>query len=275
MTYLAEHLTAAEFAGVVGFDPYNEPHAGSYDSGQTSRTWETRPAVALLREVPRPHGRGRAGRTSPPSSNRTSSGTPTSTSRSRRAASSTRARIGPRYVFNTHFYDQKAISGIFMWGKAADGQYANDFGAVRDRAAAAGTAAIVSEFGHPLSRHRSPTRRPTVHKAMYQALDSRLPGASWWSDPAASGPVLSGTQWQWDIYNGRHHELMNGNPDKVLTDGDAWNDEDLSAVRLDDSGTAGAAPGRPAAGPPLPERHGGHARSPSPTRTAPATAPRP
>ena len=32
--------------------------------------------------------------------------------------------IGPRYVFNTHFYDQKAISGIFMWGKAADGQYA-------------------------------------------------------------------------------------------------------------------------------------------------------
>ena len=30
---------------------------------------------------------------------------------------------------------------------------------------------------------------------------------------------------------------MNGNPDKVLTGGDAWNGEDLSAVRLDDSGT--------------------------------------
>jgi hypothetical protein len=73
---------------------------------------------------------------------------------------------------------------------------------------------------------------------MYQALDSRLPGSTWWSEPASSGPVLSGTQWQWDIYNGRHHELMNDNPDKVLTSGDAWNDEDLSAVRLDDSGTA-------------------------------------
>jgi len=73
---------------------------------------------------------------------------------------------------------------------------------------------------------------------MYQALDSTLKGADWWSDPAASGPVLSGSQWQWDIYNGRHHELMNGNPDKVLTAGDAWNDEDLSAVRLDDSGKA-------------------------------------
>ncbi|CAM5594261.1 Elongation factor G, mitochondrial [Streptomyces aurantiogriseus] len=73
-------------------------------------------------------------------------------------------------------------------------------------------------------------------KAMYQALDSRVKGASWWTTPATSGPVLSGNQWQWDIYNGRHHELMNGNPDKVLTTGDAWNDEDLSAVRLDDTG---------------------------------------
>ena len=73
---------------------------------------------------------------------------------------------------------------------------------------------------------------------MYQALDSRVKGASWWTTPSGSGPVLSGSQWQWDIYNGRHHELMNDNPDKVLTSGDAWNDEDLSAVRLDDSGTA-------------------------------------
>jgi hypothetical protein len=73
---------------------------------------------------------------------------------------------------------------------------------------------------------------------MYQALDSRVKGASWWSNPKGSGPVLSGSQWQWDIYNGRHHELMNDNPDKVQTDGDAWNGEDLSAVRLDDTGTA-------------------------------------
>ena len=29
-----------EFAHVLGVDPYNEPYAGNYDSGQTSRTWE-------------------------------------------------------------------------------------------------------------------------------------------------------------------------------------------------------------------------------------------
>lgn len=123
-----------------------------------------------------------------------------------------------------------------MWGNASDGQYATNFATIRDRAAAAGTAAVVSEFGHPLSGSTS-GKAPTILKAMYQALDSRVKGASWWSSPQTSGTVLSGTQWQWDIYNDRHNELMNDNPDKVLTDNDAWNDEDLSAVALDDSGT--------------------------------------
>jgi hypothetical protein len=40
MAYVEQHLTDAQFAGVIGFDPYNEPHAGTYDSGQTSRAWE-------------------------------------------------------------------------------------------------------------------------------------------------------------------------------------------------------------------------------------------
>ncbi|WP_404196974.1 endoglycosylceramidase [Streptomyces tauricus] len=236
MAYVEQHLSDAQFAGVVGFDPYNEPHAGVYDSGQTSRAWEkdvlwpfyvkfrARMDAAGWQDKPafvepnlfwnanidfQKHEGGLL-----------DSGT-----------------LGPRYVFNTHFYDQKAISGVFMWGKAENGQYVGDFGTVRDRAAATGTAAVVSEFGHPLAGTVS-DKAPTVLKAMYQALDSRVKGGSWWTSPTQSGPVLSGSQWQWDIYNGRHHELMNGNPDKVLTAGDAWNDEDLSAVRLDDSGAA-------------------------------------
>src|SRR3954469_4066550 len=40
MAYVQQHLSDGEFAGVVGFDPYNEPYAGTYDSGRTSRTWE-------------------------------------------------------------------------------------------------------------------------------------------------------------------------------------------------------------------------------------------
>jgi hypothetical protein len=50
--------------------------------------------------------------------------------------------------------------------------------------------------------------------------------------------VLSASQWHWDVYSGRHHEPMNGNPDKIQTDGDAFNGEDFSSVRTDDTGGA-------------------------------------
>ncbi|MEU6911620.1 cellulase family glycosylhydrolase [Streptomyces coeruleorubidus] len=234
MAYVQQHLSADQFKGVAGFDPYNEPHAGVYDSGQTSRAWE-KDVLWPFFEKFRARMDAAGWRDKPAFVEPNLFWNANLDFQKQEGGLLDAGKLGPRYVFNTHFYDQKAISGVFMWGKAADGQYANDFRTVRDRAAAAQTAAVVSEFGHPLAGNVS-DKAPTVLKAMYQALDSRLKGADWWSDPAASGPVLSGSQWQWDIYNGRHRELMNGNPDKVLTAGDAWNDEDLSAVRLDDSG---------------------------------------
>ncbi|MFI1364707.1 cellulase family glycosylhydrolase [Streptomyces griseochromogenes] len=234
MAHLRQHLSEEEFAGVVGFDPYNEPYAGSYDAGQTSRTWERDllwPFYVKFRAR-----MDAAGWQDKPAFVEPNLFWNANISTQKQEGGLLDAgTLGPDYVFNTHFYDQKAISGILMWGKAADGQYASDFAAVRDRASAAGTAAVVSEFGHPLSGTVS-DKAPTVLKAMYQALDSRVPGASWWTNPAASGPVLSGSQWQWDLYSGRHHEPMNANPDKVVTSGDAWNGEDLSAVKLDDFG---------------------------------------
>ncbi|UUU28870.1 cellulase family glycosylhydrolase [Streptomyces sp. CA-210063] len=236
MTYVKSNLTAAQFQGVVGFDPWNEPHPGTLDSGQTSRAWEKDvlwPFYVKFRAR-----MDAAGWQSKPAFVEPNLFWNANIDFQKQEGGLLDAgTIGPRFVFNTHFYDQKAISGVFMWGKAEDGQYVTDFQAVRDRATAGGTTAIISEFGHPLAGSVS-DKAPTVYKAMYQALDSRVKGANWWSEPASSGPVLSGSQWQWDIYNGRHHELMNDNPDKVRTEGDAWNDEDLSAVRLDDSGKA-------------------------------------
>ncbi|MCZ4514378.1 cellulase family glycosylhydrolase [Streptomyces sp. ActVer] len=235
MTYVKQNLTATQFAGVVGFDPWNEPHAGTYDSGQTSRAWEKDvlwPFYVKFRAR-----MDAAGWQAKPAFVEPNLFWNANIDFQKQEGGLLDATLGSRYVFNTHFYDQKAISGVFMWGKAEDGQYVGDFGTVRDRATATGTTAIISEFGHPLSGSVS-DKAPTVYKAMYQALDSRVKGANWWADPASSGPVLSGSQWQWDIYNGRHRELMNDNPNEVQTEGDAWNDEDLSAVRLDDSGKA-------------------------------------
>jgi len=234
MAYVEQHVSDAEFAGVVGFDPYNEPYAGTYDSGQTSRTWEQNLLWPFYQKF-RARMDAAGWQDKPALVEPNLFWNSNIDSQKQEGGLLDAGTLGPRYVFNTHFYDQKAISGILMWGNASDGQYATDFGTIRDRASAAGTAAMVSEYGHPLSGTVS-GKAPTVLKAMYQALDSRLPGAGWWSNPASSGPVLSGSQWQWDIYNGRHHEVMNDNPDKVLTSGDAWNDEDLSAVNLSDSG---------------------------------------
>jgi hypothetical protein len=234
MAHLRQHLSEEQFAGIVGFDPYNEPHAGVYDPGQSSRAWE-RDVLWPFYERFRARMDAAGWQDKPAFVEPNLFWNANLAFQRQEGGLLDAGTLGPRFVFNTHFYDQKAISGVFMWGKAADGQYAGDFAAVRDRAAAADTAAVVSEFGHPLSGPVS-DKAPTVLKAMYQALDSRLPGATWWNRTAASGPVMSATQWQWDIYNGRHREAMNGNPDKILTAGDAWNDEDLSAVRLDDTG---------------------------------------
>ncbi|MEW1722433.1 cellulase family glycosylhydrolase [Streptomyces sp. NPDC093109] len=236
MAHLAAKLTPAEFAGVVGFDPYNEPYAGEYASGQTSRTWE-RDRLWPFYEKFRARMDAAGWRDKPVFVEPNMFWNANLDFARQEGGLLDAGAIGSRYVFNTHFYDQKAISGVFMWGKANDGQYTTDFGTVRDRSRALNTAAIISEFGHPLTGYTS-DKAPTVNKAMYQALDSRVPGASWWTAPTGSGPVLSSTQWQWDIYSGRHREAMNGNPNKILTEGDAWNDEDLSAVALDSSGRA-------------------------------------
>ncbi|MEU6081862.1 endoglycosylceramidase [Streptomyces sp. NPDC047108] len=234
MTYLRDHLTAGQFARVAGFDPYNEPYAGTYESGQNSRSWE-RDLLWPFYERFRARMDAAGWRDKPAFVEPNLYWNSNLDFTRQEGGLLDAGKLGPRYVFNTHFYDQKAISGIFMPGKAKDGRYGADFQKLRDRSAAADTPAVVSEFGHPLNGLVA-DKAPTILKAMYQALESRLPGRDWWNRAPESGSVLSSTQWQWDLYSGRHHEAMNGHPGKVLTEADAWNDEDLSAVALDDSG---------------------------------------
>jgi hypothetical protein len=141
--------------------------------------------------------------------------------------------LGTRYVFNSHFYDGARMT--IDPTAASDGVYDAAMNEIRDRARTLATAPFVSEFGNRMSGTGS-GRTPWMVRAMYQAMDYGVPGRDWWDDAASGGDVLSSTHWHWDVYSGRHHELMNGNPDKVRTEGDAWNDEDFSVVRTDDTG---------------------------------------
>jgi len=228
LAFLKTQLSAAEFDRVLGVDPFNEPYAGKYDSGQTSATWE--------RDLLWPFYQAfRTGMDNSGWQDKSAFIEPNLFWNSNLSFEQQPGGLadigtpGSRYVFNSHFYDEAALSGIFMWGGASDGQYVSPFNTVRDRGTSLGTSAMLSEFGSPVTGYTS-DKSPSVLKAMYQALDSRLTGANWWNDAKDAGTVLSGTEWQWDIYNGQHHELMNGNPSKVETTGDGWNGEDYSVV---------------------------------------------
>jgi hypothetical protein len=234
LLYIREHLGAQQFGRVLGVDPFNEPYAGRYDNGQSSEAWE--------RDLLMPfHRRFRqrmdsAGWADKPAFIEPNMFWDANLGFMKEPGGFVNVgEFGPRYVFNTHFYDQKALSGVFMWGKAKDGQYTQNFGTVRERATTLRTAAVVSEFGSPMSGNTS-DKTPTVLKGMYQALDSAVSGADWWKSAPRSASVLSSMQWQWDLYNGRHHEPMNGNPDKIQTTADAWNSEDFSVVNQDQAG---------------------------------------
>lgn len=227
MTHIKQRLPAEEFASVIGFDPFNEPYDGGL-SGQSGLEWEKTYLMPFYQ-------RFRAAMDASGWASKPAFVEPLvfwNTGFFEEGGLATVGALGTRYVFNSHFYDGARMT--IDLSPASDGVYDAAMNEIRDRARALATAPFVSEFGHKLSGNGS-DRTPWMVRAMYQAMDSGVPGKNWWRD-AAAGDVLSSTQWHWDMYSGRHHELMNRNPAKVRTAGDAWNDEDFSVVAADASG---------------------------------------
>ncbi|BCY13335.1 endoglycosylceramidase [Actinoplanes sp. L3-i22] len=224
LTYLGDALPKGMMLGV---DPFNEPFDGGLD-GAAGTTWEQSYLLPFYQ-------RFRATMDSAGWSALPLYAEPLvfwNTTFGEAGGLTTIPALGSRYVFNSHYYDGARIT--IDPTAAGDGTYSSAMNRIRDRAVSLGTTGFVSEFGNAMSNSRT----PWMVRAMYQGLDSRLSGAAFWNSAATSGVVLSGTQWHWDVYSGRHSEPMNGNPGKVQTTGDAWNGEDHSviaggALRLD------------------------------------------
>jgi hypothetical protein len=225
MTYLRETLPAAAFQNIVGVDPFNEPFDGGLD-GAAGTTWEQTYLMPFYR-------RFRAAMDSAGWADKLAFVEPLvfwNQFASSQGGLSTIGSLGSRYVFNSHYYDGARMT-IDPFA-AGDGTYSGAIDGIRDRAATVATAAFVSEFGSSMTD----TRTPWMVRSMYESLDHSGNGSDWWTAPAGRGHVLSSTQWHWDIYSGRHHEPMNGNPSKLQTAADAFNGEDYSLVESDVSG---------------------------------------
>jgi hypothetical protein len=225
MTYLRQQLSASAFQNMLGVDPFNEPFDGGLD-GASGTTWETTYLVPFYQRFRA--AMDTAGWTSKPLY-----AEPLvfwNSFMSEQGGLSTAGTLGSRYVFNSHYYDGARMTLDPTW--PSDGTYSAPMNAIRARAAALGTAPFVSEFGSSLDESRT----PWIIRGQYQGLDHAGTSSTWWTSPARRGDVLSSTQWQWDIYNGKHNEPMNGNPAKVQTTGDAFNEEDFSVIETNSAG---------------------------------------
>ncbi|WP_460308042.1 cellulase family glycosylhydrolase [Actinocorallia aurea] len=228
MTHLRQQLPAASFANVVGLDPFNEPFDGGLDGG-SGVEWEKNHLMPFYQRIRT--AMDEAGWTAKPAFVE-----PLvfwNTWAAEEGGMTTVGQLGSRMVFNSHYYDGARLT--LDVSAASDGVYTDEMNEIRQRAASLGTAPILSEFGGKMTGNGS-DRTPWMMRATYQAADAGVAGKTWWTNPAAGGNVLSALQWHWDIYSGRHNELMNFNPNKVKTAGDAWNDEDHSVVSTDAAG---------------------------------------
>lgn len=139
---------------------------------------------------------------------------------------------GDGFVFAPHFYDA-ARMGVSNLNRVENADYFHNLEAIREEARFLDLPILLGEFGMWLGNqdggHQDYVR---MVKGVYQAMtanDKNRTVKDRYLDFATQ--AISGTQWHWDIYKDQHNELMNGNPNKIVTAGDGWNDEDFSAIK--------------------------------------------
>lgn len=136
---------------------------------------------------------------------------------------------GPGFVFAPHFYDQ-GRQGVNNLSVARNGAYIGDIDKIRNEANFLDLPVLVTEFGM-WTEGRGHTDTQRILNNVYQSLE--ISDKSRRKDRFTDyfTPLIGATQWHWDIYFDNHNELHNGNPNKVLTEDDAWNEERYSVLK--------------------------------------------
>jgi endoglycosylceramidase len=222
LRYVKERLTPEEFRYVVGLDSYNEPID---DLGGTNPFWDDNklwPFHQRVRQVMDASGWQGKSNFAEPNLMWNTQLLPVPT-----PGVHLTAKPGDGYVFNAHYYDIPRLAGTNIL-PVKSGEYFSRYDDIRAVGRKWGSPTFVSEFGAP--QYGTGVKDPSIQvNHQYAALDgSRLSRTSAYLAPYA--PVISSTQWNWNYYHDRNREYMNGNPNKLLVKGDAWNDESLSVV---------------------------------------------
>ncbi|MDC0253702.1 glycoside hydrolase family 5 protein [Bacteriovoracales bacterium] len=134
-------------------------------------------------------------------------------------------RFSKGFVFNSHYYDALRMS--ISAKEVKNGSYIGNMDQIRKTSADLKRPPFLSEFGMFIKNERVKNQARII-EATYQGMEvskkKKSNFASFYS------PSISGTQWHWDIYHNTHTEPLNG---KIITKGDAWNDEDFSIITQD------------------------------------------
>jgi hypothetical protein len=188
MRYLRAHLSADAFTHILGVDPFNEPFDGGLD-GAAGTTWELNYLMPF-------YVRFRAAMDAAGWTDKLALIEPlvfwNSWGATPEGGLSTVGTLGPRYVFNAHYYDGARLS-IDPFS-AGDGSYSDPMNTIRDRATTLATAGFVSETGfsratpaHPGSFARS--MKVSTTAAMPRTGGRRRAGAA----PCCLPPCGTGT----------------------------------------------------------------------------------
>ncbi|MCW7482339.1 glycoside hydrolase family 5 protein [Leptospira kanakyensis] len=226
--YIKEKLSAEEFSYILGLDPFNEPVDGGME-GLTPAQWDNQklwPMYKKIRTILNQNGWENKWVFAEPlvfwNTNIGSAIAPAT------GGGHLLSPPGPGFVFNSHFYDAGRM-GTDLTG-IDNATYFKYLDEIRKESRYLKIPVFLSEFGMWL-KGTGAKDTPRMINAVYQAMevsDGNQTSKSRFAD--FYNPIVSGTQWHWDYYYNNHAEYMNGNPSKLVTTKDAWNEEDFSVV---------------------------------------------
>lgn len=142
-------------------------------------------------------------------------------------------KLGDGFVFSPHFYDQ-GRQGVNDFSVARNGAYFENFKWIRDEARFLNLPTMITEFGMWVGDRGKADNSRIINNA-YQSIEitdvNRTNNSKKDRYVDLYTPLISATQWQWDIYYDNHKEYQNGNPNQLKTKFDAWNGEKYSVIK--------------------------------------------